>query len=104
MDRKKDSNIKYHLARAALDPPINLCKMLFLEIDEWLDRLTAKEPCPDNNDPIQPTVAANAFVQVIMMLRKTFIQDSVPVMELRPCHPTWQHSIFSDLAYFSFKR
>jgi hypothetical protein len=49
---------------------------------------SAKSCCPrstnsmtdtefDNNNPIQPTVAANAFVQVIMMLRKTFIQDSV---------------------------
>ncbi|SAL97950.1 hypothetical protein [Absidia glauca] len=30
------------------------------------------------------TVAANAFVQVVMMLRKTFIQDSVFMMELPP--------------------
>jgi hypothetical protein len=40
-----------------------------------------KELRPDNNNPIQPTAAANAFVQVIMMLRKTFIQDSVLMME-----------------------
>ncbi|SAM04753.1 hypothetical protein [Absidia glauca] len=55
-------------------------------------------------DPIQPTVAENAFVQVIMMFRKTFIQDSVLMMELHPCYPIWQHSIFSDPAYLSFKR
>ncbi|SAL97749.1 hypothetical protein [Absidia glauca] len=53
------------------DPPTSLCKKLFPAIDEWLDRLAAKELCPDNDDPIQHTVAANAFVQVIMMLRKT---------------------------------
>jgi hypothetical protein len=41
---------------------------------------------------------------VIMMLSKAFIQDSVLVMELRPYHPVWQHSIFSDPAYLSFKR
>ncbi|SAM09322.1 hypothetical protein [Absidia glauca] len=52
-----------------------------------------KKHSPDNNDPIQPTVAANVFVQVIMMLRKTFIQDSVLMMELHPCYPIWQHSI-----------
>ncbi|SAM01093.1 hypothetical protein [Absidia glauca] len=51
------------------------CKKLFPTIDEWHDRLAAKELSPDNNNPIQPTVAANAFVQVIMMLRKTFIQE-----------------------------
>ncbi|SAL99748.1 hypothetical protein [Absidia glauca] len=64
-----------------------------------MNRLAAKELSPDN--PIQPNVADNAFVQVIMMLRKTFIQDSVG--ELHPCHPIWQHSIFSDPAYLSFK-
>jgi hypothetical protein len=58
-----------------LDPPTSLCKKLFPAIDEWHDRLAAKELSPDNNDPIQPTVSANAFLQVIMMLRKTFIQD-----------------------------
>jgi hypothetical protein len=77
---------------------------LFLAIDEWHGRLAAKELSPDNNDTIQPTVAANAFVQVLMMLRMTFIQDSVLMMELLPCHPIWQYSVFSDPAYLSFER
>ncbi|SAL96197.1 hypothetical protein [Absidia glauca] len=55
-------------------------------------------------DPIQPMLAKNAFVQVIMMFRKTFIQNSVLMMELHPCYPIWQHSIFSDPAYLPFKR
>ncbi|SAL99995.1 hypothetical protein [Absidia glauca] len=58
----------------------------------------------DNNYPIQPTVAANAFAQVIMVLRKTSIQVLVLLMELHPCHPIWQHLLFSDPAYLSFKR
>ncbi|SAL95371.1 hypothetical protein, partial, partial [Absidia glauca] len=92
----------FYLARAALDPPTSLCKKLFPAIGECHDRLAAKELSP--GDPIQPTVAENAFVQVIMIFRKTFIQDSVLMMELHPCYPIWQHSIFSDLAYLSFKR
>jgi hypothetical protein len=63
-----------------------------------------KELRPDNNDPIQPTVAENAFVQVIMMFRKIFIQDSVVMMELHPCYPIWQHSIFSDPAFVVFQK
>ncbi|SAM01997.1 hypothetical protein [Absidia glauca] len=55
-------------------------------------------------DPIQPTVAENAFVQVIMMFRKTFIQDSVLMLDFHPCYPIWQHSILSDSAYLPFKR
>ncbi|SAM01810.1 hypothetical protein [Absidia glauca] len=35
---------------------------------------------------------------------KAFIQDSVLMMELHPSYPIWQHSIFSDPAYLSFKR
>ncbi|SAL97365.1 hypothetical protein [Absidia glauca] len=74
----------FYLARVALSPPTSLCKKL-------------------PGDPIQLTVAENAFVQVIMMFRKTFIQDSVFMMELHPCYPIWQHSIFSAPAYLSFK-
>ncbi|SAM02328.1 hypothetical protein [Absidia glauca] len=81
-----------------------LCKKLFQAIGEWRAQLAAKELSPDNNNPIQTTVAANAFVQAIMMLRKTFIQDSVLMMEFHPCYPNWQLSIFSDPAYLSFKR
>jgi hypothetical protein len=61
-----------------------------------------KELSPDINDPIQPT-AANAFVHVIMTLRKTFIQDSVLMMELYPLPSHGQPSIFSDPAFLSLK-
>ncbi|SAM09537.1 hypothetical protein [Absidia glauca] len=86
-----------HLHVPPLNSPTSLCKKLFPAIDERHDRLAAKERSP--GDPIQPTVAENAFVQVIMMFRKTFLQDSVLMMELHPCY-----SIFSDSAYLSFKR
>ncbi|SAM00208.1 hypothetical protein [Absidia glauca] len=77
----------FSLARAVFDPPTSLCKKLFPAIDEWLDRLAAKELSSDKNDPIQPTIAANAFLQVIMILRKTFMQGSVLMLELHPlCH------------------
>ncbi|SAL98261.1 hypothetical protein [Absidia glauca] len=90
----------FYIARAALNPPTSLCKKLFPAIGERHDRLAPKELSP--GDPIQPTVAENSFVQVIMMFKKTFIQDSVLVMELHPCYPIWQQSIFSDPAHLSF--
>jgi hypothetical protein len=61
----------FQLARAALDPSTSICKKLVPAIDKWHDRLGAKKLCPD--DPIQATVVANAFVQVIMMLRNTIL-------------------------------
>ncbi|SAM04722.1 hypothetical protein [Absidia glauca] len=92
----------FYLARAALNPLTSLCKKLIPAIGEWHDRLAAKDLSP--GVPIQPTVDENAFVQVIMMFGKTFIQDSVLMMELHPCYPIRQHSIFSDPAYLSFRR
>jgi hypothetical protein len=58
---------------------------LFPAIGEWQDRLAAKEHKP--GDPIQLTIAKNAFVQVIMMFRRTFIQDSVLMMKFPSAIP-----------------
>ncbi|SAL96219.1 hypothetical protein [Absidia glauca] len=63
----------------------------------------AKEASHVNDDPIQPKLAVNTFVQVVIMLRKTFIQDSLLMMEFHPYHPIWQRSIFSDSVYLSFE-
>ncbi|SAM02176.1 hypothetical protein [Absidia glauca] len=78
----------FYLARAALDPPTSLCKKLFTAIDEWHDRLAEKELSLNDNNPIQPTIAANAFVLM---------------MEPHPCEHILQQSTFSDPAYLSFK-
>ncbi|SAL97313.1 hypothetical protein [Absidia glauca] len=50
----------FYLAHDALNPPTSLCKKFFPAIGEWADRLAAKDLSP--GDPIQPTVAENAFV------------------------------------------
>ncbi|SAM03543.1 hypothetical protein [Absidia glauca] len=67
----------FYLARPTLDSPTSLCKKLFPAINEWHTRLAVEELSPDNSNPIQLTVAANKSVQVIMMLRKTLLQNPV---------------------------
>ncbi|SAM09828.1 hypothetical protein [Absidia glauca] len=94
----------FYLARAALDPPAALCKKVFPKADEWYDRLAAHQRNPDNGDPIESTVAVDAFLKTIMVLRKTFLQDSVFMMRSQPNHPIWNHSLFSDPCYLEFKR
>jgi hypothetical protein len=94
----------FYLARAAIDPPAALCKKVFPKADEWHDRLAAHQQNPDNGDPIESTVAVDAFLKVIMVLRKTFLQDSVFMMRSQPNHPIWNHSLFSDPCYLEFKR
>jgi hypothetical protein len=68
---------------------------------DWLQ----KKPSPNNNNPIQPTVYANASVQVIVMLRKTFIQDLVLMMELRPFIPfgNIQYSLIQPICHSKVK-
>ncbi|SAL98643.1 hypothetical protein [Absidia glauca] len=60
------TNLLGELVRSMAGFP-TLCKELFSAIGELHDRLVAKELSP--GDSIQPTVAGNAFVQVIMMFR-----------------------------------
>jgi hypothetical protein len=67
----------FYLARVAFDPPTSFCKKVFPAIDAWHARLAVAYFNHNNNNSIQPTVATNAFVQVLMMLRKTFIRDLV---------------------------
>ncbi|SAL97782.1 hypothetical protein [Absidia glauca] len=98
------STKSFYLARAALDPPAALCKKVFPEADQWCDRLAANQQNPDNGDPIESTVAVDAFLKMIMVLRKTFLQDSVSMMQVQPNHPIWNHSLFSDPCYLEFKR
>jgi hypothetical protein len=75
--------------------------MLVPALDEWHDRLAAKEL--SIGDPIQPTVAENAFLQVIMMLRKTFIRDSVLMMELHSCLGNIQSSLIQPTCHSKSK-
>jgi hypothetical protein len=99
-----NTNRSFYLARATVDPPPTLCAQIFPEADMWNDRLMAKYQNPDNDDPIEATVAAGIFVDLMIMLRKSFLQDSVFMMQIQPAHPIWQHAIFSDPTYLEFKR
>ncbi|SAM01858.1 hypothetical protein [Absidia glauca] len=58
----------FYLARAALNPPYQPLQEVVP--GDRRDQLAAKELSP--GDPIQPVVAENAFVPVIIMFRKTF--------------------------------
>ncbi|SAL97237.1 hypothetical protein [Absidia glauca] len=49
-----------------------------------ISAINGRLPHKCSGDPIQPTVAENAFAQLIMMFRKIFIQDSVLMMDFHP--------------------
>ncbi|KAF1805188.1 hypothetical protein FB192DRAFT_1298445, partial [Mucor lusitanicus] len=51
---------QFFLARAALDPPEDLMKLVFPLLDQWNDRLLTKYDNQNNGDSMQVTVAAKA--------------------------------------------
>jgi hypothetical protein len=63
----------FHLARVALTHLLASARSCSRRSTNDMTDWRAKELSPDNSDHIQPTAAANAFVQVIIMLRKTLI-------------------------------
>jgi hypothetical protein len=44
---------QFFLPRAVLDPPEELCRMIFPELDAWNDRLMAKHTDPNNGDQME---------------------------------------------------
>lgn len=94
---------QFYLPRSAMDPPEELCRMIFPQLDSWNDRLISKQANPNNGDQMEVTVAAKAFFQLLYMLRKTIIQDSVMMMEKFPNHPLWQNSLYTNELFIDYK-
>ena len=99
----RDSN-SFYLSRAVVAPSDELCRLMFPEANAWRDRLSAREADPNNGDDMVVTLAAGAFLKMIFSLRKSFIQDSVPLSQIFPNHPIWQHSFWQSELYKDFKR
>jgi len=96
---------QFYLSRSAIDPPEELCRTIFPELDAWNDRLMAKQMNEGTSgDPMQVTVAAKAFFQLLFMLRITIVQDSVFMMDKFPNHPLWQNAIFSNPLFLEYKQ
>lgn len=94
---------QFYIPRASLDPPEDLTKLIFPLLDEWNDRLLAKNVDKNNGDPMEVTVAAKACFQLFFMLRKIIIQDSIVMMEKFPNHPLWQNELFSNPMFLEYK-
>lgn len=86
----------FYLSRAQILPSESLQRKVFPSVDHWYDRLAA--------GACQQSAAARGFLELLKVLRITFLQDSVTMMEKLPHHPLWNNSLFLDTEYLSFKR
>lgn len=92
-----DSNLAggFFIARAALDPPLILTKMVWPWVDEWQQRIL--------NGTVQvPNMAAKAFLKLMQELRKYLLQDAVFWQPRFPNHPIFKHPVFHQSEWVAF--
>ena len=88
----------FWLPRANLDPPESLQKKIFPQVEEWLAKITQKI------DGTEYSICAEAFLNLLLAMRRVLLQDSVLHRVDRPNHPFFRHSLFSDPEYVTFEQ
>ncbi|GAA5925952.1 uncharacterized protein JCM15063_005170 [Sporobolomyces koalae] len=58
----------------------------------------------ETNDNDESDIAAQSFLKLLLRLRKVVIQDAAILRPLRPTHPLFQHSLFSDPVYIEYEQ
>lgn len=86
----------FYLPRATVTPPESLQAKVFPEASIWLSRI--------HEGSAEQTVSAEGFLNLMLTLRITFLQDSVFMQNFCPGHPVWKHPLFRDAEYLDFKR
>lgn len=86
----------FFLQRNTVEPCQELQSKVFPLASVWLEKI--------HSDQAEQTVAAEGFLSLLMILRATFLQDSVYMQRIVPDHPIWRHSLFADPLYLDFKR
>lgn len=86
----------FYLRRSALEPPAELQAKVFPQVDEWVGKLLSGEVGDD--------ASARGFLQLLKTMRITFLQDAVLIMKDFPHHRIFQHALFKDPLFISFKK
>ncbi|KAI9243983.1 hypothetical protein EDC94DRAFT_496437, partial [Helicostylum pulchrum] len=68
---------------------------VFPQVDEWVGKLLSGEVGDD--------ASARGFLQLLKTMRITFLQDAVLIMKDFPHHRIFQHALFKDPLFISFK-
>ncbi|CEP20070.1 hypothetical protein [Parasitella parasitica] len=84
----------FYLPRGTLEPPEDLKKKFFPDVELWQDRIAA--------DAAQKTTTADGFLKLLVSLRVVFLQDSVVMRRSYPGHHIWEHDLFQDPLYLKF--
>lgn len=93
------------LIRATADPDDDKWKdllddkCLWPEVEGILEEVSRRKKTLAGDDPSRPSDAILEFLQVLRMIRRTFLQDVPFLMEAHPDHPTWKHEFFKTAKF-----
>lgn len=88
------------LARDQLLPPEELQRMIFPEVDRWLDLVNS---LPGSESEVDDSLATHSFLLLLKWGRSVILQDSVKLREYAPSHPIWNHEVFNCSLYKKFE-
>ncbi|KAN0085565.1 Transcriptional activator of glycolytic enzymes domain containing protein, partial [Elaphomyces granulatus] len=92
----------FSLPRAEVEPPPELTRQIWPEVDEWLAKMEAFRPGSRYNQVQQMDLAGSGFLQLLRILRTVVLQDSTVLRPLFPDHPVWKADVFTSDAYQAF--
>ena len=98
----RDERGSFFLPRASVEPPPELTRLIWPEVDEWLAKMDAFRPGSKCNQVQRLDLAGSGFLRLLRVLRTVILQDSVVLRELFPEHPIWKADVFASEAYQAF--
>ena len=93
----------YLIHRSRYQPPEELLKLLWPELEAKLREVINLRKMLSKNDPRRPSDGIYEFLKVMIMLRVVFLQDAPFLMDIYLGHPTWSHNLFTNPAFITWK-
>lgn len=85
----------YFLARASVEPPVNLLSQIFSQVEMWQESI--------NSGRCEQTIAAGGFLELLQYLRKVLLQDAVLMSDMAPQHSIWRHPLFQSTEFLEYR-
>ncbi|CAO3600435.1 unnamed protein product [Absidia cylindrospora] len=88
----------FYLKRAAIDPPEELKKQIFPDVEKWLAKYDA--------DTIEPSIAGHNFLDMLITFRTILLQDAA-ILKAQGTNSNlriFKHAIFKSAAFLQYQQ
>lgn len=90
---------RFYLSRECLDPPENLCRMVFPHLEKSIELVEGRSSNINMDDKVPDVVMA-----VFNWFRTVILQDAVILSEQFPALPIWECRPFNTPQFHQFKQ